>query len=116
MSLPKGFSIFAVTVLVLNVFAPVYVESVRSFDRELLRKYFKCPACDPFTCPRPVGYPACQLVLEPGVCACCKVCARQAGQFCGLGSGRCGHGLSCRPMPGDEDPLGAILNGRAVCM
>jgi len=107
--------VFAV-VAVTNILAPIgSVMGVTNYDRRLLRKYFKCPACEPLECPLPVGYPNCEMVLEPGVCACCSVCAKRAGERCGLGSGRCGKGLYCRPLPGDPDPLGAILSGRAAC-
>ncbi|KAL8584788.1 hypothetical protein ACOMHN_037493 [Nucella lapillus] len=113
----RYFSCFATVVVVVSIIAfPSGVSSTRNFDRSFLRKIFKCPACHLENCPIPEGFPGCELVREPGVCACCLVCARQAGELCGLTRGRCSKDLTCRPMADDPDPLGAILAGNAVCM
>ncbi|XP_025085513.1 insulin-like growth factor-binding protein 5 [Pomacea canaliculata] len=116
MSTPLLVSSLALMVVVVTIVAsvPGTLAQTTSY-RQALRKYFGCPDCDQSNCPgtSPVG---CELVLEPGVCACCQVCARLEGQSCGLTSGRCGQKLACRPMPDDSDPIGAILDGRAVCL
>ncbi|KAL4225392.1 Insulin-like growth factor binding protein 3 [Mactra antiquata] len=57
----------------------------------------------------------CELVREPGFCSCCYKCAIEEGENCGLNLGRCRRALSCRALPGDADPWGAIQSGRAVC-
>ncbi|XP_076471183.1 insulin-like growth factor-binding protein 2 [Babylonia areolata] len=113
----KCFSSCAAILLLVHAVAVPSVSSTRTpVDRSFLRKMFKCPACQLNSCAVPEGYPGCELALEPGVCACCPVCARLLGDFCGLTAGRCGKGLACRPLPDDPEPLGAILYGRAVCM
>ena len=46
----------------------------RMFDRNMMRNYFECPICNPFQCPLPSNFREdCELVLEPGICACCQV-------------------------------------------
>ncbi|KAK7480423.1 hypothetical protein BaRGS_00028342 [Batillaria attramentaria] len=112
MAVVKGFCLVAVTVVVINTLTPM-TASADTVNRALLRKFFQCPVCDPFACPAP-SVPGCEMVLEPGVCGCCRTCAKREGDLCGLGSGRCGKGLACRPLPNDPDPIGAILNGRAL--
>lgn len=78
-----------------------------------IRDFFQCENCMARTCPL-IANP-CELVREPGICSCCLVCARKEGEFCGLTLGRCGRGLSCRPVPGDPDPIMALMIGRAKC-
>ena len=78
------------------------------------RDAFNCPSCDHVTCP-PVRR-GCQLVPEPGICACCLTCAMEEGEHCGLALGRCSRGLLCRPRPFERDPLYALMIGRAVCV
>ncbi|KAL8580709.1 hypothetical protein ACOMHN_004750 [Nucella lapillus] len=111
MSPSKSFTIFTFTVL-----AAICLKSCNAAsNREAFRKLFGCPLCEAAAC-APLDPPGCLAVLEPGVCACCPMCARSAGENCGLVTGRCGKGLSCRPRAGDPDPLGSLLDGTAVCV
>ena len=79
------------------------------------RDAFNCPACSRVTCP-PLRTGDCELVLEPGICACCLTCAKREGEHCGLSLGRCARGLLCRPGPAERDTVYALLIGRATCI
>lgn len=84
------------------------------FDRKLFRTYFECPTCDENDCPRPQE--DCELVKEPGLCACCLTCAKQEGEKCGVHTVRCASGLECKPLvTGDQNPLQALLWNQGVC-
>ncbi|KAH3890367.1 hypothetical protein DPMN_014446 [Dreissena polymorpha] len=78
------------------------------------KEIFQCRNCTTRSCP--ALKQGCEIVMEPGVCACCMACARMEGQTCGLTTGRCGRGLSCRPPHGDPDPIMALVVGRGVCV
>ena len=78
------------------------------------RDAFDCPSCSTVNCPS--VRPGCELVPEPGICACCLMCAKGEGEHCGLALGRCARGLLCRPRPLERDPVYALLIGRAVCV
>ena len=79
------------------------------------REAFNCPACSTVAC-APLQNADCELVLEPGICACCLTCAKREGEHCGLSLGRCARGLLCRPGPDEPDTLYALLIGRATCI
>lgn len=73
MSTPFLVSSLALMVVVVTIVASVPGTLAQTTTyRQALRKYFGCPDCDQSNCPgtSPVG---CELVLEPGVCACCQV-------------------------------------------
>lgn len=63
---------------------------------------------------KPLPRDCAERVREPG-CGCCMTCALSAGLACGVYSGRCGSGLTCRHRPGESKPLQALLEGRGVC-
>ncbi|XP_004469653.1 insulin-like growth factor-binding protein 5 [Dasypus novemcinctus] len=75
----------------------------------------QCEPCDEKALsmcpPSPVG---CELVKEPG-CGCCMTCALVEGQSCGVYTENCGRNLRCLPRQDDEQPLNAMLYGRAAC-
>ncbi|XP_056148859.1 insulin-like growth factor-binding protein 3 [Lampris incognitus] len=77
----------------------------------------RCAPCDAgarLLC-RPAPAHCAELVREPG-CGCCMTCALSRGQPCGVYTGRCGAGLTCRLTPGEARPLQALLEGRGVCV
>ncbi|XP_061654674.1 insulin-like growth factor-binding protein 3 isoform X1 [Phyllopteryx taeniolatus] len=76
----------------------------------------RCEPCDDgarLSC-KPLPEDCAQRVREPG-CGCCLTCALGFGRPCGVYTGRCGAGLSCRHQPGETRPLQALLEGRGVC-
>ncbi|TRY57808.1 hypothetical protein DNTS_035758 [Danionella cerebrum] len=78
--------------------------------------YVPCEPCDQKAlslCP-PVRS-GCEVVKEPG-CGCCRTCALNEGQACGVYTGNCGRGLRCLPRSGEDKPLHALLYGKGVCM
>ncbi|XP_067656056.1 insulin-like growth factor-binding protein 5 [Haliotis asinina] len=107
---PLRYVVLSVAILV----APWPKSDAVVLDRKTMQHMFQCPPCDTNLCSLPVNH--CELVLEPGICGCCPVCARRAGQSCGVTVGRCAHGLKCRPDISDPNPLNALLQGRAVCI
>ncbi|KAI4889062.1 hypothetical protein NFI96_014670, partial [Prochilodus magdalenae] len=77
----------------------------------------RCEPCDEgalVQC-KPLPRECAERVREPG-CGCCMTCALAEGQPCGVYTGRCGAGLSCRHRPGETKPLQALLEGRGVCV
>ncbi|KAI4901339.1 hypothetical protein NFI96_021253 [Prochilodus magdalenae] len=77
----------------------------------------RCEPCDAGarTLCKPVPQDCAERVREPG-CGCCLTCALIAGERCGVYTGRCGAGLSCRQEAGEPRPLLALLEGRGVCV
>ena len=79
---------------------------------------FRCPSCTAerqALCAALAEAPPCaEIVREPG-CGCCPVCARQAGEACGVYTPRCATGLRCYPTPGSELPLEQLVQGRGQC-
>ncbi|XP_005752118.1 insulin-like growth factor-binding protein 3 [Pundamilia nyererei] len=76
----------------------------------------RCEPCDAgalLQC-KPLPKDCVERVKEPG-CGCCMTCALGEGQPCGVYTGRCGSGLTCRHQPGESRPLQALLEGRGVC-
>ncbi|CAL8344528.1 unnamed protein product [Merluccius merluccius] len=76
----------------------------------------RCEPCDAaalLQC-RPLPEDCAERVREPG-CGCCTTCALGDGRPCGVYTGRCGAGLTCRHRPGESRPLQALLEGRGVC-
>uniref|UniRef100_A0AAY4DX97 Insulin-like growth factor-binding protein 3 n=1 Tax=Denticeps clupeoides TaxID=299321 RepID=A0AAY4DX97_9TELE len=76
----------------------------------------RCAPCDAAAralC-EPVRAGCAETVREPG-CGCCATCALPLGHACGIYTGRCGSGASCRRRPGEARPLRALLEGRGVC-
>nr|XP_020451480.1 insulin-like growth factor-binding protein 3 isoform X2 [Monopterus albus] len=76
----------------------------------------RCEPCDAgaqLLC-KPLPKVCAERVQEPG-CGCCMTCALSIGQPCGVYTGRCGFGLTCRHQPGETKPLQALLEGRGIC-
>ncbi|XP_035489416.2 insulin-like growth factor-binding protein 3 isoform X1 [Scophthalmus maximus] len=76
----------------------------------------RCEPCDAgarLLC-KPLPEDCAERVREPG-CGCCVTCALSRGQPCGVYTGRCGSGTTCRHRPGETKPLQALLEGRGVC-
>ncbi|MEQ2169298.1 Insulin-like growth factor-binding protein 2-A [Goodea atripinnis] len=77
---------------------------------------FRCPGCTAerqALCPQ-LAEPCAEMVREPG-CGCCPVCARQAGEACGVYTPRCSTGLRCYPTPDSELPLEQLVQGQGQC-
>lgn len=76
----------------------------------------RCEPCDAgarLLC-KPLPKDCAERVREPG-CGCCLTCALSSGRPCGVYTGKCGAGLTCRHRPGETKPLQALLEGRGVC-
>ncbi|ELU05379.1 hypothetical protein CAPTEDRAFT_49332, partial [Capitella teleta] len=58
----------------------------------------------------------CEVVMEPGICACCETCARQEGDACGPLTERCGNGFSCQPSPFSENAVKDMFQGKGMCL
>lgn len=90
-------------------------------------KPLTCPVCtvtDRAKCPVLKAGKDCELIPEPN-CGCCKMCAKKAGENCGVATGICETGLECIPEPlSDEEyrDYGAanyfmdVLLGKFVCV
>uniref|UniRef100_A0A8C4NDX8 Insulin like growth factor binding protein 5 n=1 Tax=Eptatretus burgeri TaxID=7764 RepID=A0A8C4NDX8_EPTBU len=79
------------------------------------RAFVRCPPCDDDALAHcGTRNTNCELVREPG-CGCCFTCALTLGDPCGLYTDRCGSGLHCRALPGELQPLRALVDGRAQC-
>uniref|UniRef100_UPI00358EB65B insulin-like growth factor-binding protein 5 isoform X2 n=1 Tax=Myxine glutinosa TaxID=7769 RepID=UPI00358EB65B len=79
------------------------------------RAHVRCPPCDTDALAHcGTRRTNCELVREPG-CGCCFTCALTLGEPCGLYTDRCGSGLHCRAMPGELQPLRALIDGHARC-
>ncbi|GFR75722.1 insulin-like growth factor binding protein-5 [Elysia marginata] len=101
-------------IVVLNLYCLLRVSAAARVNNDDLRLLFDCPECPPM-CPSLPRSFQCEPVMEPGVCSCCPQCARAEGDLCGLRTGRCAKGLSCRPLPGDPDPFRSLMDGKAIC-
>lgn len=78
---------------------------------------FRCPSCSAerqAVCPALTVESCGEIVREPG-CGCCPVCARRAGETCGVYTPRCASGLRCYPEPGSELPLEQLVRGLGRC-
>ncbi|MCJ8729246.1 hypothetical protein PDJAM_G00103920 [Pangasius djambal] len=88
-----------------------FADAVRA---ELL---FRCPSCSAerqAACPSLTAESCGEIVREPG-CGCCPVCARRAGERCGVYTPRCASGLRCYPEPDSELPLEQLVRGLGRC-
>lgn len=94
-------------------FTLTFISSAVQSSEIGIRDYFQCESCATRTCP--VIETPCELVREPGICACCFRCAKMEGEYCGLTRGRCSRGLRCRPEANDPDPILALMIGRGRC-
>uniref|UniRef100_A0A3Q0QYV1 Insulin-like growth factor binding protein 2b n=1 Tax=Amphilophus citrinellus TaxID=61819 RepID=A0A3Q0QYV1_AMPCI len=77
---------------------------------------FRCPSCTAeymATCSK-VDPMCAEIVREPG-CGCCPVCARQAGELCGVYLPRCSAGLRCYPSTDTDFPLQQLIQGFGHC-
>ncbi|XP_062853707.1 insulin-like growth factor-binding protein 2-A [Trichomycterus rosablanca] len=78
---------------------------------------FRCPSCSAerqAACPALTADSCTEIVREPG-CGCCPVCARRAGEPCGVYTPRCASGLRCYPDPDSELPLQQLVRGLGHC-
>ncbi|KAI5613479.1 insulin-like growth factor-binding protein 2-A precursor [Silurus asotus] len=78
---------------------------------------FRCPSCSAerqAECPALTAVSCAEIVREPG-CGCCPVCARRAGDPCGVYTPRCASGLRCYPEPDSELPLDKLVRGLGRC-
>ena len=81
-----------------------------------LKEYFKCPPCERQLCPA-LSTPGCVPVMEAGVCGCCEVCGRVAGEPCGFKDSICAPGLQCVPTAiGSRAMFQQLSQGQAVCL
>ncbi|XP_062986743.1 insulin-like growth factor-binding protein 1 [Elgaria multicarinata webbii] len=63
--------------------------------------------------PVPAG---CLETAQQAGCSCCRACALQLGEPCGVYTARCGQGLSCRVRPEEARPLYALTHGHGTCV
>ncbi|KAK3575024.1 hypothetical protein QTP86_019797 [Hemibagrus guttatus] len=78
---------------------------------------FRCPSCSAerqAECRGLIAESCVEIVREPG-CGCCPVCARRAGELCGVYTPRCASGLRCYPEPDSELPLEQLVRGLGRC-
>lgn len=78
---------------------------------------FRCPSCSAehqAACPTLTAENCGEIVREPG-CGCCPICARRAGELCGVYTPRCASGLRCYPEPDSELPLDQLVRGLGRC-
>lgn len=98
-------------VLLLVLVVVTFVDAARA---ELV---FRCPSCSAerqAACPALTADSCGEIVREPG-CGCCPVCARRAGEACGVYTPRCASGLRCYPEPDSELPLEQLVHGLGHC-
>uniref|UniRef100_A0A2K5KER7 Insulin-like growth factor-binding protein 1 n=1 Tax=Colobus angolensis palliatus TaxID=336983 RepID=A0A2K5KER7_COLAP len=78
---------------------------------------WQCAPCSPeklALCP-PVPA-SCSEVTRSAGCGCCPMCALPLGAACGVATARCARGLSCRALPGEQQPLHALTRGQGACV
>lgn len=76
---------------------------------------FRCPSCSAERQAECLTAESCvEIVREPG-CGCCPVCARRAGEPCGVYTPRCASGLRCYPETDSELPLEQLVRGLGRC-
>uniref|UniRef100_A0A2K5YJ18 Insulin-like growth factor-binding protein 1 n=1 Tax=Mandrillus leucophaeus TaxID=9568 RepID=A0A2K5YJ18_MANLE len=59
---------------------------------------------------------SCSEVTRSAGCGCCPMCALPLGAACGVATARCARGLSCRALPGEQQPLHALTRGQGACV
>ncbi|XP_058258793.1 insulin-like growth factor-binding protein 2-A isoform X2 [Hemibagrus wyckioides] len=84
-------------------------------DASRVELVFRCPSCSAERQAKCLTAESCvEIVREPG-CGCCPVCARRAGEPCGVYTPRCASGLRCYPEPDSELPLEQLVRGLGRC-
>ncbi|XP_036103284.1 insulin-like growth factor-binding protein 1 [Molossus molossus] len=58
---------------------------------------------------------SCPESARPAGCGCCPMCTLPLGAACGMTTARCARELSCRALPGEPQPLQALIRGKGTC-